>query len=130
MNSPRMVDRILGTGDKETAQLIDLICSEEVSHVHKGIKWFSFVCNELQVDVEKHFQENVRKYVPGGELLPPFNIWAREQAGMEKKLYIGVSAERKTMETKMNVNTNLIAQKRDKFKSHLENTIMKSLDED
>ena len=80
--------------------------------------------------MEKHFQENVRKYVPGGELLPPFNVWAREQAGMEKKMYIGVSAERKTMETTMNVNTNLIAQKRDTFKSYLENIVLKSLDED
>lgn len=74
---PRMVDRILGTGDKRSAQLVDLICSEETDHVKKGIRWFSFVCKALQLDTEQHFAKAVRQYVPGGELLPPFNVWAR-----------------------------------------------------
>ena len=118
-----MVDKILGAGDKESAQLIDLICSEEISHVHKGIKWFSVVCNELGVEIEKHFEDNVKKYVPGGELLSPFNVWARQQAGMEKELYIGVSAQRKTMETKSNINTELIATQRGKFKETLQSKL-------
>lgn len=115
-----MVERILGGGDKESAQLVDLICSEETSHVQKGIKWFTFVCNELNYDLENHFKESVKKYVPGGELLPPFNVWAREQAGMSKELYISVSATRKQMETKTSSNVLKIANERENFKKQLQ----------
>ena len=117
-----MVDRILGTGDKPSAQLVDLICSEETDHVKKGIRWFSFVCQELQYDTEAHFGQAVRQYVPGGELLPPFNVWAREQAGMSKDLYIGVAATRKQMETRTTAPLLRIASQREAFKHSLQPT--------
>lgn len=119
-----MVERILGGGDKESAQLVDLICSEETSHVQKGIKWFSFVCSAKGYNLEEHFRESVKKYVPGGELLPPFNVWAREQAGMTKELYISVSAVRKQMETKTSSNVLKIASERENFKKQLSSKII------
>jgi len=118
-----MVDRILGSGDKKSAQLVDLICSEETSHVQKGIKWFSYVCNQLEYDVERHFADCVRKHVPGGELLPPFNVWAREQAGMAKELYISVAAPRRQMETEINSNTLRIAKERAQFSKSLQQQV-------
>ena len=112
-----MVEKLVGSGDNDSAMLIDLICSEETTHVEKGVNWFSYLCDKYSFDKELEFKRAVKKYVPGGELLPPFNVWAREQAGMDPAMYMGSAAQRKQMEVVPTHNCIKVSAKRHIYKN-------------
>ena len=115
--SYRMVEKLVGSGDNDSAMLVDLICSEETTHVEKGVNWFSYLCDKHSFDKELEFKTAIKKYVPGGELLPPFNVWAREQAGMNPEMYMSSAAKRNQMEVQPTNNCVKVSEKRHIYKN-------------
>lgn len=85
----RLMEKFKGQGDKESTKLVDLICSEEIDHVRKGMFWFQRFCAAQQIDPVAKFQDSVGKYV--GIVPPPFNVDARADAGMSQDWYLPIS---------------------------------------
>ena len=67
------------------AEALEVILKEEVSHVQKGDKWFSYACKALHVDKNIYF-EIVNKYYPNAyPRKKNVNIKARLEAGFSCK---------------------------------------------
>jgi uncharacterized ferritin-like protein (DUF455 family) len=47
--TPKIIHRLKSAGDPESASVLEVILNEEVSHVTKGYKWFSYVCKRDQL---------------------------------------------------------------------------------
>jgi uncharacterized ferritin-like protein (DUF455 family) len=87
----RLVDRLKGNGDHDSAKLVHLICSEEVRHVKLGVEWFKWLCERDGVDPVQEFHRIVRGV--NSPIMPPFNEIARENAGLEAGFYVPLSKE-------------------------------------
>ena len=46
----RLVEKLRGFADHESAEIVAQIASEEVGHVAVGVKWFKFICEKQRVD--------------------------------------------------------------------------------
>jgi uncharacterized ferritin-like protein (DUF455 family) len=84
--SPAMIERLDAAGDGESAALLQRIYADEIGHVAIGRAWFVALCAERALDPESVFHDRVRRFFTG-ELKPPFNRAAREQAGMPPGWY-------------------------------------------
>ena len=61
----------------------NLRCVHELrQHVAVGVSWFASICAELERDPESSFQTYVAELCPGGILKGPFNVPARDTAGL------------------------------------------------
>lgn len=85
----RLMEKFKSQSDKQSSQLIDLICREEIDHVRKGIFWFQWLCQRESLDPIATFHEKAGAYV--GIVPPPFNVGARLEAGMPESWYIPIS---------------------------------------
>lgn len=85
----RLMEKFKSQADKESSKLIDVICSEEIDHVKKGIFWFHHFCDQLHFDPVSTFHQKASKYV--GIVPPPFNFEARSLAGMSQDWYLPIS---------------------------------------
>jgi len=88
---PRLCTKLISVNDKESSQLVDKICSEEIAHVKYGIYWFKYLCDrENNSDCVSLFHSLMRNYltVP---LNPPFNTQARQEAGLDESWYVPLS---------------------------------------
>uniref|UniRef100_A0A6B2LDH2 DUF455 domain-containing protein n=1 Tax=Arcella intermedia TaxID=1963864 RepID=A0A6B2LDH2_9EUKA len=88
--TPKTIQRFRKAGDNTTADLLEAtIYPEEITHVAKGLKWFSYLCQR-----ESPPKEPVKKFialVPNyfkGSLKPPFNGKARAEGGMTEEWYL------------------------------------------
>jgi len=59
---------------------LDIIYREEIVHVHKGDKWFSYLCNLRKLDKNIYF-DILEKYKLNDKHRPHFNVAARKEAG-------------------------------------------------
>lgn len=85
--TPAMIDKLTGTGDLESAQILQVIYDEEIAHVGYGSKWFNYVAKKNGDSLpETYFHSLVRQYFKG-HLKPPFNVKARDMAGLYEKFY-------------------------------------------
>jgi uncharacterized ferritin-like protein (DUF455 family) len=73
-------------GDSDSAEILQVIYDEEISHVAKGNKWFVHLCDMGNMDKVKMFHTLVNKHFSSG-LKPPFNHLAREKAGLIQDFY-------------------------------------------
>ncbi|KAG2372794.1 hypothetical protein C9374_013158 [Naegleria lovaniensis] len=109
--TPNNIRRLREAKDFESADLLNVILEEEVSHVQKGVKWFKFCCahaireerrknreemqqqdstQEEEVDenlIRQRFHHLVRNHTATGVLRPPFNHELRLKAGFTKDWY-------------------------------------------
>lgn len=70
---------------KKIITTLEIILEEEIDHVKKGDKWFSYACKEENL-LESIYFEIIQKYYPQGFLRPKnLNIEARKQAGFSCK---------------------------------------------
>lgn len=92
---PRFADRLVGSGDSESAKIIEQIVAEEERHVRMGIKWFTYLCEQQRVDPGTHFRNLVLERVPSG-LVPPFNQLARQAANFPASWYESCVVDRST----------------------------------
>lgn len=76
---PTTVSRLRSGGDSVTANLLEVIHQDEITHVTAGMKWFKFFCEHSNppLDPIATFHKIVRENFRGG-LKPPFNTQDRQ----------------------------------------------------
>lgn len=84
--TPVAVQRLQQAQDFETASVLQKIGDEEMPHVAAGVRWFEFLCERRDLDPVPTFHAiAAARYA--GRLKPPFNVAARDQAGMAQAYY-------------------------------------------
>jgi uncharacterized ferritin-like protein (DUF455 family) len=58
-------ERLLRTGDAESARILERIHDEEIGHVAAGTRWYRYVCDRAGIDPEAHFISVVRRFRAG-----------------------------------------------------------------
>lgn len=84
--TPNMIEMMRGQGDNKTADMLQIIHDDEVTHVRAGTVWFEAWCAHHGHDVQEYWQTLVKQYFDG-RLKPPFNHPSREDAGMIRDWY-------------------------------------------
>jgi uncharacterized ferritin-like protein (DUF455 family) len=84
--TPMMIERLIGAGDHESASVLGMIYREEQQHVGAGARWFAYLCGQRGLRPDETFHVLVRKHFRG-LLKPPFNVEARNAAGLNPEFY-------------------------------------------
>ena len=66
---------------KRLIEMLEIIYEEEIEHVHKGDKWFRYLCERQGVDAESHYMDILKAYSLTGKHRPHLNVEARKEAG-------------------------------------------------
>ncbi|PPQ68909.1 hypothetical protein CVT26_001846 [Gymnopilus dilepis] len=91
--NPATIERFRKAGDMETVKVMEIIHTDEVTHVTSGHRWFTWVCmQEGNVDPIAAFREEVKKGWRG-DVKGPFNIEDREKAGLTPHFYEDLKGE-------------------------------------
>lgn len=90
--TPNMIEMMQKQDDHKTAEMLQIIHDDEVTHVRAGTVWFEGWCAHHGLNVEDHWQHLVRTYFDG-RLKPPFNHPSREDAGMIRDWYEPLAEE-------------------------------------
>nr|GEV51818.1 hypothetical protein [Tanacetum cinerariifolium] len=77
---PRLVQKLIGFGDRRTSNIVAKIAEEEVAHVAVGVYWFAAVCQKMGRSPCPTFRDVLKEY--NVEVKGPFNYTAREEAGL------------------------------------------------
>ncbi|MGR9106715.1 MAG: ferritin-like domain-containing protein [Gammaproteobacteria bacterium] len=78
--TPDMIDKLLGIGDTESAEILRRILADEVGHVAIGSRWFKTICLERGLNPETTYFECLARFLKG-KIRGPFNRELRIQAG-------------------------------------------------
>lgn len=89
--TPVMIDRFEQAGDGASARILARIMSDEIHHVGFGVKWFESCCKNQNVAPQQQWKMLVSRYF-GGQLKPPFNDSARQQAGLTRDFYLSLAS--------------------------------------
>lgn len=84
--TPPMIERLERAGDPESAAILQMIYTEEIGHVAAGMRWFQHMCRLRNLAPRQAWQQLVARYF-AGQLKPPFNRDARDQAGFPVEFY-------------------------------------------
>lgn len=84
--TPSLQEKMVETGDLESAAVLSVIYNDEKGHVAIGAKWFRFLCARERKDPAETFRQLVRANFRG-PLKPPFNDIARAEAGLTPSFY-------------------------------------------
>lgn len=84
--TPGMIANMLKQDDQKTADILQVIHDDEITHVRAGTVWFEAWCAHHSKDVESTWQDLVKQYF-GAPLKRPFNHPSREEAGMIRDWY-------------------------------------------
>ncbi|MCB1426877.1 MAG: ferritin-like domain-containing protein [Zhengella sp.] len=84
--TPSLQEKLREAGDHETADILEIIYTDEKGHVGIGAKWFRFFCARDGHEPARHFRQLVRANFRG-EVKPPFNVLARAEAGLTPLFY-------------------------------------------
>lgn len=84
--TPNMIEAMKKQKDFITADLLQIIHDDEITHVSAGSVWFKQWCHHHNKDVEEHWQHLVTQYFTG-TLKSPFNHPSREKGGMIRDWY-------------------------------------------
>lgn len=95
--NPGTIERFRRAGDMDTVKVMEIIHADEVTHVTTGHRWFMWICEQQGITrddggVIKAFREEVRRGWRG-EVKGPFNVEAREIAGMTREFYEDLRGE-------------------------------------
>lgn len=88
--TPAMIDKLRSVNDMKSAEVLNVIYTEEVRHVAIGRHWFGIVAKNSTEKEEETFQRLVKTYFKGS-LKPPFNILARDKAQLPREFYLNPS---------------------------------------
>ena len=84
--TPKMIENLRNVHDHESADILTIIFNEEIAHVAAGARGFRHVCeNENQCE-KSYFKALLAKHFKGN-LKPPFNVDARNLAGIPQSFY-------------------------------------------
>lgn len=84
--TPHMISAMTEQGDDKTANMLQIIHDDEITHVRAGTAWFESWCEYHDLDIETTFQDLVRRYFYK-TLKKPFNHPSRHEAGMLRHWY-------------------------------------------
>lgn len=84
--TPVMIERLEAAGDGESAAILRRIYEDEIGHVAIGRHWFGVVGAERGIDPVESWRALVAERFRG-QLKPPFNAPAREQAGFPPEFW-------------------------------------------
>ncbi|KAJ6632443.1 DUF455-domain-containing protein [Mycena sp. CBHHK59/15] len=84
--NPGTIERFRRAGDTESVATMEIIHTDEVTHVTSGHRWFTWLCEKQALDPVATFREEVRKGWRGN-VKGPFNIDDREKAGLSRDFY-------------------------------------------
>ncbi len=84
--TPIMIEKLRAAEDDESADILEIIHRDEITHVAAGQRWFDYMCNSRGIEPSATFKDLVRRYFKG-DLKPPFNETSRAAAGMPKSFY-------------------------------------------
>ncbi|KIK91231.1 hypothetical protein PAXRUDRAFT_13888 [Paxillus rubicundulus Ve08.2h10] len=90
--NPGTIERFRRAGDTETVKVLEIIHADEVTHVTSGHRWFTWVCEQQGVNPVSTFREEVRRGWRGN-IKGPFNVEARETAGLSRAFYEDLKGE-------------------------------------
>lgn len=95
--NPGTIERFRRAGDADTVDVMEIIHADEVTHVTAGHRWFMWICEREGIGrddggIIRAFREEVRKGWRG-EVKGPFNVEAREIAGMTREFYEDLRGE-------------------------------------
>ncbi|MBP2298418.1 ferritin-like domain-containing protein [Azospirillum picis] len=90
--TPETVRRLRDFGDGESADLLQTIHDEEITHVAAGRRWFVHLCRERGAEPVTLWQELVGRHFRGG-LKRPFNVASRSLAGFGPEYYEPITPE-------------------------------------
>lgn len=82
--SPAIRDKLAAAGDLESAEVLDIILSDEIGHVAIGNRWFNEICHNESRDPIEAFETCLREYT-APQPRSPFNFKARAQAGFSEE---------------------------------------------
>lgn len=85
--TPAMMEKFQRAGDEKSARMLSIIYEDEKTHVFAGSKWFLRLCNDDGLDPAECFRKQLKKYF-GSALKPPFNMEARDEAGLPRSFYL------------------------------------------
>ena len=78
--TPDMIRRFRTAGDRETADVLEVVLREEVGHVAAGTRWFRYVCGQRGLEPETAFFDLLGDILHG-EIRCPLHLQARRDAG-------------------------------------------------
>ena len=81
--SPAVRNKLVGAGDLQAGEILDLILREEIGHVAAGNFWYRHVCEQRGLEPLGTYAELVKKY-DAPVLRAPFNFPARRLAGFSE----------------------------------------------
>ncbi len=84
--TPATLSRFEAAGDAATARILARILEDEVRHVGAGTFWFESACRRDRIEPETTWLRLARTYFRG-LLKPPFNVSARDSAGLTRYRY-------------------------------------------
>ena len=88
--TPATVAALERAGDFASAAILQRIYRDEIRHVGAGMKWFRFACESLAEPPEEVWKRLVRRHFRG-VIKPPFNVSARDEAGLSREFYAGLA---------------------------------------
>jgi len=87
--TPAMIDKLKTVGDMDSVAILEIIYAEEVGHVKIGTDWFHHIARAEKRPAKDYFRQLVTQYF-NGSVKPPFNIPARDLAGLQEAYYAGL----------------------------------------
>ena len=89
--APSSMNKLKKSGDIKSLSLLNIIFKDEITHVKSGLYWFKYICNILNKNSINEFK-NIVKHKFNGKLKPPFNIDARNKAGLTQEWYLSLTS--------------------------------------
>jgi uncharacterized ferritin-like protein (DUF455 family) len=90
--TPVMIAKLQAVDDHDSAAVLEVIYAEEIGHVAIGKRWFDHLCAKRDLAPQETWQALVRRHFRG-QLKPPFNETARDQAGLPLDFYGALAVE-------------------------------------
>ena len=84
--TPGMIEKLIAVGDRESADILQVIYEDEIGHVACGKRWFDDLAGRRGLDPKEAWQKLVREGFKG-RLKPPFNENARDAANFPSDFY-------------------------------------------
>lgn len=84
--TPAMIDKLRAVGDDDSANALQVIHDDEITHVAAGKRWFDYLCDRTEMPRIETWQSLVQTHFKG-ILKRPFNVVSRERAGFAAAFY-------------------------------------------
>jgi uncharacterized ferritin-like protein (DUF455 family) len=82
--TPPIMDKLRAIGDQAALDILDIVLSDEITHVAVGDRWFRHLCAQRRLEPEATFLRLFAAY-DAPRLQPPVNQKARLEAGFSEK---------------------------------------------